>query len=308
VAVMGETDFQFLAEHSLDIICRASLDRTLVYISPSSIHVLGWQPDDMTGKPASEFIHPEDLPVLGEALASEKHSVVVRMKKKDGSFAWMENRAHLVRDGVTGEPTEWVVMMRDISDRKAYEEKLSALAHTDSLTGLANRRAFDEALNREWKRTLREGSQISLLLLDIDHFKRFNDQFGHQVGDDCLRAVASATARAVRSTDLVARYGGEEIAIILIGTGSSDAINVAEKIRRAVEELQLSHDFSATTASKITVSVGVATALSRDGGTMRMPECLLQAADAALYKAKHLGRNRTSTAMLMASKDCVSVP
>ena len=307
MACNGETDFQFLAEHSLDILCRASLDRTLVYLSPSSVHVLGWKPEEMTGRPASEFIHPEDLPVLGAALASEQHSVVIRMRKKDGSLAWMENRAHLVRDSVTTEPLEWVVIMRDITERKLLEEKLSALAHTDSLTGLANRRAFDGALEHEWKRTLREGTQISLLLLDIDHFKRFNDQFGHQVGDDCLRAVAGATARSVRCTDLVARYGGEEIAVILIGTGSGGAVDVAEKIRCAIEQLELAHDFSTANRSRITVSIGVATALARNGGTMRMPESLLQAADAALYKAKHLGRNRVATALLMASKDCVSV-
>lgn len=307
MAGSGETDFQFLAEYSLDIICRASLDRTLLYISPSSFHVLGWKPDEMTGRPAKEFIHLEDLSVLAGALASEQHSVVLRMLRKDGSFAWMENRAHLVRDKTSNEPLEWLVMMRDISDRKAYEEKLSRLALTDALTGLANRRAFDEALDREWKRTLREDTQISLLLLDIDHFKRFNDQFGHQVGDDCLRAVATAVARCVRSTDMVARYGGEEIAVILASAGSNSAVEVAEKIRRTVEGLQLAHDFSAATAGTITVSVGVATALARDGGTMRLPESLLQAADAALYKAKHLGRNRIATSLLMASKECVSV-
>jgi PleD family two-component response regulator len=104
----------------------------------------------------------------------------------------MEMNARLVRDFTTGAPKEFVTVMRDITERKILEERLSALARTDGPTGLSNRRAFDEALEREWKRTLREGSQISLLLLDIDHIKEFNDRYGNQVGDDCLRTVAAA--------------------------------------------------------------------------------------------------------------------
>ena len=120
-------------------------------------------------------------------------------------MAWIEINPRLIRDAVTDAPLEAVLVMRDVTERKLLEEQLSAMAMTDGLTGLANRRAFDEALEREWRRTLREGAQMSLLLLDIDHFKEFNDLNGHQVGDDCLRAVAAATAGAVRQTDTVAR-------------------------------------------------------------------------------------------------------
>jgi len=174
---------------------------------------------------------------------------------------------------------------------------------TDALTGLGNRRAFDEALEREWKRTLREGTQMSLLLLDIDYFKQFNDLYGHQVGDDCLRAVASAAADAVRATDIVARYGGEEIGIILPMTDMQGAAETAEKVRLAVVALRLTHKVNLEHGGHVTASIGAATALARHGGTMRMPESLLLSADNSLYKAKDHGRNRVETALLIAPAD-----
>jgi diguanylate cyclase (GGDEF)-like protein/PAS domain S-box-containing protein len=301
------TDFQFLAEHSADIICRAGLDRVIRYISPSSLHVLGWKPEERLGGMVDDLIVAEDRPVFADAyrrlLATGDHvvSASVRMRRKDGSTVWMEGNARLVRDPATGEPQEFVVIMRDITERKKFEEKLSTMALTDGLTGIANRRAFDKALKSEWMRTLREGSEVSLLLLDIDHFKLFNDRYGHLVGDDCLRAVAATVSGAVRASDLVARYGGEEIAVILPSTLIAGAVEVAEKVRCAVEALRLCHEGNPEGGGGVTVSVGVATALARVGGTMRMPESLLLAADNAMYKAKHEGRNRVATSLLIAS-------
>jgi diguanylate cyclase (GGDEF)-like protein/PAS domain S-box-containing protein len=297
------TDFRFLAEHSLDVLCRADLERKFVYVSPSCVHVLGWDAAEMVGRAAIEFIYEEDRVLLAGAVGKERHTVVFRMKKKDGSLAWMENTAQLVRDDETKEPIEWIVTMRDISERKALEEQLRELATVDGLTGLTNRRAFDEALNREWSRTLWEGGDLSLLLLDIDHFKRFNDRFGHQVGDDCLRAVSIAVRKSVRRSDMVARYGGEELAVILAGADMENSARVAEKIRVAVEELDLKLGDRDDAECRVTVSIGAATAIARQGGTMRMPESLLLAADNALYQAKREGRNRIATALLMASKD-----
>jgi diguanylate cyclase (GGDEF)-like protein/PAS domain S-box-containing protein len=303
------TDFQLLAEHSADVICRVGLDMTLKYVSPSSLTVLGWTPEEMMAMEPFALVVAEDLPKLAASAARhltpgvEADLVVNRMRKKDGTIAWMEVSARVVRDPVTAEPKETIIVMRDITERKRLEEKLSAQALTDGLTGLANRRAFDGDLDREWKRTLRDGTQISLLLLDIDHFKQFNDRYGHQVGDDCLRAIAVAVKEAVRATDVVARYGGEEIAVILAGTDSAGAVEVADKVRCAIEHLRLTHEGNPDGESLVTASVGVATALARSGGTMRMPESLLQAADSALYKAKNDGRNRIATALLMASRE-----
>lgn len=305
MSVQNTVDFQLLTEYSVDLICSLGLDRRFRYASPSSMDLLGWSSEELVGKNVEELIYPVDLPILNstgaDLRAGKKHvPVAARMMKRDGSLIWMEVSVRLVWDPVTGEPTEAVVVMRDISERKQLEEKLSRLALTDSLTGLGNRRAFDEALNREWKRTLQEGSQLSLLLLDIDYFKKFNDEYGHQVGDDCLRAVASAITHSVRKDDTVARYGGEEIAIVLPGANAGDAINVAEGIRAAIEALQLTHGDNASGGGKVSASIGVATALARHGGTMSMPEGLLLAVDGALYRAKHEGRNRIVTTLLMA--------
>jgi diguanylate cyclase (GGDEF)-like protein/PAS domain S-box-containing protein len=300
------TDFQFLAEHSVDIISRSDMDMVLTYVSPSSLPLLGYKPEEMVGKKAEVFIVAEDIPAIHAAvvriLASEVQtdSETIHMRRKDGSMVWMEMNARLVRDPATGCPQGVVTVMRDITERKRFEDKLSAMALTDGLTGISNRRSFDESLEREWKRTLREGSEISLLLLDIDNFKRFNDLYGHQVGDDCLRAVATAISGAVRATDIAARYGGEEIAIILPSTFTAGAVEVAEKVRSAIAALRLGHEGNPGEGGRLTVSIGVATALARQGGTIRMPESLLLAADNAMYKAKHEGRNRVATSLLIA--------
>lgn len=298
-------DFKALVENSVDVICCSGFDRVVRYISPSCFNLLGWKPEELIGNGPEAYILPEDLPLLDTAgvniLAAKDHIDIttIRMRRKDGSIVWVEINVRLVRDSVTGEPKEYVIVMRDMTERKGLEERLSALALTDGLTGLLNRRSFDEALAREWKRAVRHGSEISLLFLDLDHFKRFNDRYGHQAGDDCLCAVAAAVSGAVRATDRVARYGGEEIAVILPSTSTAGAAEAAEKVRSAIEALRLPHEGNPEGGGWLTVSVGVATALARHGGTMRMPASLLQSADNAMYKAKHEGRNRVVTALLI---------
>ena len=308
-----EPDFKFLAENSTDIICRVVPGQKMTYVSPASVDVLGWTPEEMMATPPFALIFPEDIPVIQEAMERGTNegvrvSAVARTRKKDGTYLWMEVTGLLACDPVTGELIETVLVMRDIHQRKLQEEQLSLLARTDGLTGLANRRAFDEALEREWKRTVREGSQMSLLLLDIDHFKQFNDEYGHQVGDDCLRTVAAAIRGSVRrATDVVARYGGEEIVVILPSTDSSVALAIAEKVRHSIEALGLSHLGNTERGGNVTVSIGIATALARHGGTMKMPESLLLSADHALYKAKHDGRNRVTAALLIVSRDVTAM-
>jgi len=305
----GGTDFRLLAELSADVICRVGVDGKFLYVSPSSLRVLGWTPEEMISMPPFALAHPDDLSSLTAEVArvltpgAPAPLAEMRMIKKDGSIAWIEVSRRVVRDPSNEAAKEVILVMRDITERKNLDEKLNTLALTDGLTGLANRRAFDEALEREWKRTLREGSQMSLVLLDIDHFKDLNDSYGHQVGDDCLRAVAAAIKGAVRASDLPARYGGDEIAVILPGADAAGAREVARKVRAAVEALHISHDGREEAGGWVTASVGVATALSRQGGTMQMPQSLLQAADNALYKAKHEGRNRVAITLLMASKE-----
>lgn len=304
-----ETNFRLLAEYSADVIGCVGPDMRFLYVSPSSVDVLGFTPEEIIAMEPFGLILPEDVPAItatanhNSAPGAESSRATTRARKKDGTIVWLEISARVVRDPVTEQAKETVVIMRDITERKILEEKLSALALTDSLTGLANRRSFDETLDREWRRTLREGSQISLLLLDLDRFKEFNDYYGHQVGDDCLRAVAAAVYGAVRATDIAARYGGEEIAVILPSTDTPGAVEAAEKVRSAVAALLITHEGDPEGGGWVTVSVGVATALSRVGGTMRMPESLLLAADNALYKAKREGRNQVATSLLVAIRE-----
>lgn len=168
-------------------------------------------------------------------------------------------------------------------------ERLAELSATDSLTTLANRRRFDQVLDTEWRRASRTGSDLSLLVIDVDHFKAFNDTYGHQAGDDCLRLVARTLRDSLnRVSDLVARYGGEEFAVLLPVTRSSEAQEIAERLRLAVERLGMAHGTSPT-APVVTVSIGVATAT-----TTQFPVSadLVAQADSALYAAKARGRNR----------------
>ncbi len=211
--------------------------------------------------------------------------VPVRMRKKDGTLAWVEIRQRVVRD-TTNDASEIVVVMRDITERKTLEEQLSVLELTDSRTGLSTHRAFEEALEREWNRTLREGSYISLLLLDFDHFRKFHDRRLHWPGDRCVAKAAAAVIGAVRVTDIPAHYGAEDIAIILPATGSGGAARVAEKVRSAIQALRSAPTGRDKSEGWVTVSIGIATVLARSGATARMPEILRLGADSALRKAK----------------------
>jgi diguanylate cyclase (GGDEF)-like protein/PAS domain S-box-containing protein len=308
-----DIDFQYLAEHSSDVICRVDSTSAIRYASPSCLDVLGWTPEEMIGIRPEQLVLPEDLHII--AAATERTHLpgvrsapsTVRARRKNGGVIWLEINAGIVRDPVTDRPVDVILSMRDITARKLLEENLASQALTDGLTGLANRRAFDQSLESEWKRTLREGSQTSLIILDIDHFKTLNDHSGHLFGDDCLRAVASAIKGAVhRAIDIVARYGGEEFAIILPCTGADGALVIAERVRAAIEDLQIPHGGNRQPGGFVTASIGVATALARHGGMVKMPESLLMAADSALYRAKQDGRNRVAANFLLTSQEMAS--
>lgn len=191
-----------------------------------------------------------------------------------------------------------VETLRDITQQKEAQMALQSLVTKDGLTGIANRRCFDEGLAAEWLRALRDQTSLAIVMIDVDHFKRYNDSYGHQKGDDCLKKVARAMGEKIfRPADLVARYGGEEFVILMPNTDIAGACLVAERIVQHVHGLSIPHETS-DAADFVSISAGVAASVPAPN---LAADQLLAAADSALYAAKHAGRNRFS------SKSVVSV-
>ncbi len=175
------------------------------------------------------------------------------------------------------------------AELEALNKQLRSLALADGLTGVANRRRFDEVIENEWHRCRRDHVPLALLMIDIDHFKDFNDHYGHQAGDDCLKQIARTLNEGFsRAIDLVARYGGEEFVCLMPETDSDGASAIAETLCTSIEKIGIVHEHSAT-ARYVTVSIGVAVQIPNDKGN---PDGLIAEADKALYRAKRLGRNR----------------
>jgi diguanylate cyclase (GGDEF)-like protein/PAS domain S-box-containing protein len=297
--IASEGRFRLLAEESSDIIMLMNLRGECQYVSPAVTKLLGWEPEEFLPLRHDQAVHLGDLTEV-EKLFEEcragkpSNTLIYRSKKKDGSYLWMEANLVLYRDPETRAPASFINVVRDISNRKAAEDRLSkalnaaeSLASIDSLTGVANRRSFDEFLETEWLRGIHVGSDFSVLLADVDHFKLYNDKYGHVTGDNCLKEIAEAIQSVVhRSTDLVARYGGEEFVVVLPDTDSAGAYVLAEQIRRAVEQRQIVH--VGAPRGMVTMSVGCATDIPQ----LELP-CtrLIERADHALYLAKSAGRN-----------------
>jgi diguanylate cyclase (GGDEF)-like protein/PAS domain S-box-containing protein len=177
-------------------------------------------------------------------------------------------------------------LIRDITEEKRLEERLRRLSTTDGLTGLFNRRHLDETLTTELERALRYNAPLSIMMFDVDHFKRFNDEHGHDQGDRVLQAIAQSLQEHVRKVDVPCRYGGEEFLAILPGTNQAGAIIVSERLRHAIEQMEVD-------GLNVTISIGVASVPELD---VRSSATLVEAADSALYRAKRAGRNQVIAA------------
>ncbi|MGJ5179830.1 diguanylate cyclase [Bradyrhizobium oligotrophicum] len=290
-----EENFRLLAEGSSDIVTRVELDECIGYVSPSTMRVLGWHPSQLLGKRALSGVHPLDRPQLQEILDQLRKGIVdearatYRMRRRDKSEIWVEATIRSTRRP-DGELDGFVAVTRDVTQQKTLQGRLETLAIEDGLTGLANRRRFDERLLEEWGRAYRERTSLALLMIDIDHFKSFNDSYGHPAGDECLHTVAGILAdEAQRSSDLAARYGGEEFAILLPNTDSAGCTRLGERIMRALRKAGIAHEHNPP--GIVTASIGGAVCrpgFERSAG----PASLIEAADRALYAAKDGGRDR----------------
>ncbi|MET3999222.1 sensor domain-containing diguanylate cyclase [Marinobacterium sp. MBR-109] len=272
----------------------------LLYLSPSSKEILGRPPEYFVEDVNRfwEMVHPNDLQqILTEDVRANKTRELfvseVRFFHPNGQEHWLQLSSKPTPEQYNGVDI-WIGYIIDITRLKDMEgkllqanRKLQALSDTDGLTGLANRRRFDEALANEWARYQRSRQPFALILVDIDYFKSYNDHYGHQSGDDCLKAVANVlkeTAR--RHGDISARYGGEELINIAIDTRLVDAQVMAEHIRQTVEALDIRNEY--VPCGRVTVSVGVSAIFDQEYPDSAQ---LFKAADTAMYQAKSDQRN-----------------
>jgi diguanylate cyclase (GGDEF)-like protein/PAS domain S-box-containing protein len=303
-AIQREAEFRLLTENCEDLITRVGPDGLRRYASPAAWRLLGQAPEDMVGQPAEALAHPEDRAELAAAAAQvlagrvDRTAVEIRVLRPDGEISWVEEVMRGLRNPHTGASDGYVSLVRDINHRRRREEDLARQASSDPLTGVLNRAGLDTELARSCVAAALAGAPVSLLLVDVDHFKRFNDGYGHPAGDGCLVQVAGAIRRAAqRGRDVVGRYGGEEFAVLLPDTEHAQAALVAERIRAAVEAMAIPHEGSSLPQRVVSVSIGVATIYpSPEHDLENTVGPLVKAADLRLYEAKAAGRNRIAAA------------
>lgn len=261
------------------------LGYTLAELAPCSINT--WL----------QLAHPDDLPESNRQLQrhwngeTDYYLCETRMRHKNGYWVWVYDTGQLIERDAEGKPLRMIGTHLDISQNKRLlaelqeaNQRLTELSYHDALTGIANRRALVERLQAECQAARRSGMPLSLLMIDVDYFKPYNDHYGHLSGDAVLVQLARVIAEALpRQTDLVARFGGEELVALLPYTDARGANVVAEQILQLVRDQHIRHDFSSV-APTLTVSIGIAS------GEVQ-PDVLLDHADRALYAAKHAGRN-----------------
>ncbi len=270
------------------------------YANPACDRYLGHAPEDLVGRSLADLlVRAEGAPACAAMDAIGGHGTrEVNIRHRDGGVRAMD----LTMTPMHADDGLFVALLHDISHHKQFEDALQRAAMLDPLTQIANRRHFDSFLENAWQRAVRNAQPLSLLVLDVDHFKQYNDTLGHAAGDACLQEVArTLQEHAPRATDLAARYGGEEFVLLFADTTAAAAARLAEKIRAAVEALNVPSPRAAP-APALTVSIGVATVVPTQLDEI---ENLFVCADRAMYAAKAAGRNRVETAMLGAAWDVV---
>jgi diguanylate cyclase (GGDEF)-like protein/PAS domain S-box-containing protein len=297
-----EERFRLLAEYSSDMITMHGELGEYKYISPAVKEILHYEYQDILGKQMTDFIHPDDLKGTEErfdiALNEGFADYTYRHRSKHGEYVWLESTLKSVPyHGVNSKRV--IIVSRNINERKLTEEKmhkanelLNRLSYMDGLTGAANRRYFDERLTKEWEKGSSAKSPLTLIMFDIDYFKKFNDTYGHLSGDHCLKIIADAinNLKSTGTNFIFCRYGGEEFAILLPSTDSNEGKHFAKSIHETVQSLKIPH-IGSEVSNTVTISIGIATLVPDLEVNSKQ---LIQQADTALYHSKKHGRNRIS--------------
>ena len=275
--------------------------KQFAYIGPQIEALLGWpQHSWITVQDWADRIGEDDRErvvnfCVAQSVAGIDHEADYRALTRDGRYIWIRDVVHVVRKE-NGDVDSLIGFMFDISERKKTEQELvrlkqelEELSLKDALTGVANRRHFDTVLETEWVRAQQDRQPLSLIMLDIDYFKEYNDLYGHVRGDECLKAVASALAQAgTRARDFFARFGGEEFVLVLPETDAPAALTVAERCRNLIFKQQIRHE-SSKAGQILTISLGAGTIIP---GREDHPMEFVESVDRLLYLAKQQGRNR----------------
>ncbi|MGB3512657.1 MAG: diguanylate cyclase [Microcoleaceae cyanobacterium] len=289
---------------------------TMKFVSDNCYTLTGYQPEELIQNKITynQLIHPQDRKAIEHQrqkaiIKHQPFQLIYQIITAHKELKWVWEKAQgifnldgellaikgLIIDITAQKQVEAELIKQNFALQKAEtaliiaNQQLQRIAKLDGLTGIANRRHFDECLEKEWRRLARTKSPLTLILCDIDYFKQYNDCYGHLAGDDCLRDIAQTINKTVkRSADLVARYGGEEFAIILPNISGKNAAKVAELIRQAIYQLQINHPTSKVN-QYITLSMGIASVIPTQ---TESPKTLIAKADNALYQAKEEGRDR----------------
>ncbi|PID77092.1 MAG: hypothetical protein CSB24_03320 [Deltaproteobacteria bacterium] len=301
----SEAHYRRLTEAMKDVVLTIDLSsQQITYVSPSVTGLLGWEcrelfqhklPEIFTEKSLPDFLKIIEEKQGGHDPDEEYFCIETEMVHRDGSPVWTEIVAHI--DSGEDENAHLHAVIRDITERRRLQLELKKQACTDELTGLYNRRHFTSLVKKEICRSSRCGTQAALIMLDIDHFKQVNDNFGHATGDLALQHVAGTCKKDLREIDIIGRIGGEEFAVFMPETGLQGAVIAAEKIRRKIESIQM---LSLETSKPVHLSASFGVTALKKEDTL---STLMAKTDKLLYKAKKSGRNRICSPDNQTSKE-----